>query len=128
MVARFSHHPGRTRAWSGRLPASAPASLPPSTGLDPHAPMPIGTAQTISYHAQRTAGITHGHGIHTLRHCFATHRLEAGVDVRTIQMLLGHQALNTTTRSLRITRQHLATGRSPFDLLPCGDPPQPTPE
>ena len=38
------------------------------TGLDPHAPMPIGTAQKIYYHAKRTAGITHGHGIHTLRH------------------------------------------------------------
>ncbi len=98
------------------------------TGLDPHVPMPIGTAQKISYHAKQRAGITHGHGIHTLRHCFATHLLEAGVDVRTIQMLLGHQSLDTTTQYLRITRQHLATIRSPFDLLPCGDPPQPTPE
>jgi integrase/recombinase XerD len=98
------------------------------TGLDPHAPMPIGTAQKIYYHTKRTAGITHGHGIHTLRHCFATHLLEAGVDVRTIQMLLGHRTLDTTTRYLRITRQHLATVRSPFDLLPCGEPPRPTPE
>jgi hypothetical protein len=96
------------------------------TDLDPHAPLPMGTAQTIYYHTKRSAGITHGHGIHTLRHCFATHLLEAGVDVRTIQMLLGHRTLDTTTRSLRITRQHLATVRSPFDLLPCGDPPQPT--
>jgi integrase/recombinase XerD len=98
------------------------------TGLDPHAPLPSGTAQKISYHAKRTAGITHGHGIHTLRHCCATHLLEAGVDVRTIQMLLGHQALDTTTRDLRSTRQHLATIHSPFDLLPCGAPPRPTPE
>jgi site-specific recombinase XerD len=98
------------------------------TGLDPQRPMPSGTAQKIYYHAKRTAGITHGHGIHTLRHCFATHLLEAGVDVRTIQMLLGHQSLDTTTRYLRITRQYLATIRSPFDLLPCGDLPRPTPE
>ena len=98
------------------------------TGLDPHRPMPIGTAQKISYHAKQRAGITHGHGIHTLRHCFATHLLEAGVDVRTIQMLLGHRSLDTTTRALRITRQSLATLHSPFDLLPCGDPPRPTPE
>jgi site-specific recombinase XerD len=96
------------------------------TGLDPHAPMPVGTAQKISSHTKRTAGITHGHGIHTLRHCCATHRLEAGVDVRTMQMLLGHRTLHTTPRYLRITRQHLATTRRPFDLLPCGDPPQPT--
>jgi integrase/recombinase XerD len=98
------------------------------TGLDPQMPMPSGTAQKIYYHAKQRAGITHGHGIHTLRHCFATHLLEAGVDVRTIQMLLGHRALDTTTRYLRITRQHLAMIRSPFDLLPCGDPSLPTPE
>jgi integrase/recombinase XerD len=98
------------------------------TGLDPQKPMPIGTAQKIYYHAKQRAGITHGHGIHTLRHCFATHLLEAGVDVRTIQMLLGHRSLDTTTRYLRITRQYLATLHSPFDLLPCGDPPPPMPE
>ena len=43
-------------------------------------------------------------------------------------MLLGPQALETTTRYLRITRQYLATIRSPFALLPCGDLPRPTPE
>lgn len=68
------------------------------TGLDPHRPRPIGTAQTISYHATRTARITHGHGLHTLRHGCATHRLDAGVDVRTIQILRGQQALDTPTR------------------------------
>jgi site-specific recombinase XerD len=98
------------------------------TGLDPHRPMPIGTAQKIYYHAKRTARITHGHGIHTLRHGFAPHLLEAGGDVRTSQILLGHQALDTTTRYLRITRQYLATIRRPFDLLPCGDLPRSTPE
>ena len=41
------------------------------TGLNPHVPLPIGTAQKIYYHAKRTAGITHGHGIHTLRHYLA---------------------------------------------------------
>jgi site-specific recombinase XerD len=97
------------------------------TGRDPQRPMPSGPAQTISSHAQRPAGITHGHGIHTLRPCVATHLLEAGGDVRTSQRLLGPQALDTTTRSLRITRQYLATIRSPFDLLPCGDLPRPTP-
>src|SRR2546426_1067090 len=59
------------------------------------------------------------------RHCFATPLREAGVDVRTIQMLLGHQSLDTTTQYLRITRQHLATIRSPFDLLPWGTHPRP---
>jgi integrase len=110
---------------SWKLYRPAPGLL---TGLDPPTPMPLGTAQNISYHAKRAAGITHGQGIHTLRHCVATHLREAGVDIRTIQLLLGHRSIDTTTRALQIPRQHLATVRSPFDLLPCGDPPLPTPE
>ena len=98
------------------------------TGLDPQRPMPIGTAHKISSHVKPRAGITPGQGLQTLRHCFAPHLLEAGVDVRTIQRLLGHRSLDTTTRYLRITHQHLATLRSPCDLLPCGDPPQPLQE
>jgi integrase/recombinase XerD len=98
------------------------------TGRDPQLPLPIGTAQKISYHAQQRAGITHGQGLHTLRPCCAPHRLDAGGDVRTIQMLLGPRSLDTTTRYLRITPQHLATLRSPFALLPGGDPPLPTSE
>ena len=71
----------------------------------------------VLYGTKRAAGIIHGKGIHTLRHCFATHLLEAGVDLHTIQLLLGHRAIDTTTRYLRITRQHLAKVHSPFDLL-----------
>jgi integrase/recombinase XerD len=91
------------------------------TGKDRTQPMPIATAQKIYYHTKRVAGITHGKGIHTLRHCFATHLLEAGVDLRTIQLLLGHRAIDTTTRYLHITRQHLAKVHSPFDLLGCAE-------
>jgi integrase/recombinase XerD len=87
------------------------------TGKDRTQPMPIATAQKIYYHTKRVAGITHGKGIHTLRHSFATHLLEAGVDLRTIQLLLGHRGIDTTTRYLHITRQHLAKVHSPFDLL-----------
>jgi integrase/recombinase XerD len=86
-------------------------------GKDATQPMPIATAQKLYYHAKRAAGITHGKGIHTLRHCFATPLLEAGVDLRTIQLLLGHRSIDTTTRYLHITRQHLAKVHSPFDLL-----------
>jgi site-specific recombinase XerD len=90
------------------------------TGQDPTVPLPIGTAQKISSHAQRTAGLTHGKGIPTLRHCCATHLLEAGVDGRTIHRLLGQKAIDTTTRSLQITRHHVAQIRSPFALLSVG--------
>ena len=109
-----------------------PTWLFPATGRDhkhlPSAtsPMPRSSVQGAFRKAKQRAGIRKRDvGPHTLRHCFATHLLEAGVDVRTIQMLLGHRSLDTTTRYLRITRQHLATLRSPFDLLPCGDPPPP---
>ena len=107
--------------------ASWPLSRPAPwllTGLDPQMPRPLGTAQKISSQVKPRAGITHGPGLHTLRHCCATHLLAAGVEVRTIQRLLGHRSLDTTTRYLRMTQQHLATLRSPCDLLPCGDPPQ----
>jgi len=86
-------------------------------GRDRNRPLPVQTAQKIYYLAKLKAGLRHGAGIHTLRHCFATHLLEAGVDPRTIQVLMGHRAISTTMGYLRITRQHLASVRSPFDLL-----------
>ena len=56
--------------------------------------MPSGTAGKIYDRARQRAGIAHGSGIHTLRHCFATHLLDAGVDPRTMQVLLGHGSLH----------------------------------
>jgi integrase/recombinase XerD len=87
------------------------------TGHDRPQPLAIATAQKISSHAKRVAGITHGKGSHTLRHGFATHLLEAGGELHTIQLLLGHRTIDTTTRSLHITRRHLAKVHSPFALL-----------
>ncbi len=84
---------------------------------DPERPMHIGTAQKIYYQAKREAHITKGRGIHTLRHCFATHLLEAGCDLRTIQILMGHGAIGTTMRYLQVTQKRLDTLQSPFDLL-----------
>jgi site-specific recombinase XerD len=86
-------------------------------GHDPKRHMPSGTAGKSYDRARRRAGIAHGSGIHTLRHCFATHLLDAGVDPRTLQVLLGHGSLKTTARYLHVSRQRLANIKSPLDLL-----------
>ena len=88
------------------------------------------TAQDIFYTAKRRAGLERGHCLHTLRHCFATHLLEAGVDLRTIQLLLGHRSINTTTIYLHVAQKKLGDLKSPFDLLrlPKPEDTTPTPE
>ena len=62
--------------------------------------MPSGTAGTLYDRARRRAGIAHGSGMHPLRPCFATHLLDAGLDPRTMQVLLGRSSLKTTARYL----------------------------
>lgn len=54
---------------------------------------------------------------HTMRHCFATHSLENGMDIHTLQQLLGHASLSTTQRYLHLSTRHISKAHSPFDLL-----------
>jgi integrase/recombinase XerD len=71
--------------------------------------------------AARRAGIQKTVGPHTLRHSFATHLLEAGADLRTIQLLLGHANLNHTTIYLHLSQRHLQTCPNPLDNLGGSD-------
>lgn len=75
------------------------------------------TAQRFYHAARRAAGIDNGGGIHTLRHSFATHLLEAGVDIHTIQRLLGHGHVGTTMRYFHLAQSRLTGTTSPLDLL-----------
>jgi site-specific recombinase XerD len=75
--------------------------------------------------ARRCAGIQKPITPHSLRHAFATHMLERGVNVRKIQLLMGHRSLATTSRYMKVATSSICSVTSPLDLLPNIGPPQP---
>jgi integrase/recombinase XerD len=80
-------------------------------------PIAVVTAQRVFRSAKDRAGIVKDGGIHALRHAFATHLLEAGVDVHTIQRLMGHGHIGSTLRYFHLADAHLAATPSPLELL-----------
>jgi integrase/recombinase XerD len=96
-------------------------------GDRPDHPLGRAAVEQACHRARRRARLTKPLTPHVLRHCFAVHLLEAGTDVRTIQLLLGHRSLETTARYLRIATTKVCATTSPLDLLPRPERPSPTP-
>jgi integrase/recombinase XerD len=80
-------------------------------------PLTVGSVHRICVQAARAAGLDKHVTVHTLRHSFATHLLEAGTNIRTIQVLLGHRNIKTTAVYTHVSPIALETTRSPLDQL-----------
>jgi integrase/recombinase XerD len=97
-------------------------SLPPQStylfpGQNPHRPISHTAVGKVLRNAVQKVGLSKKVSMHTLRHSFATHLLEAGGDIRVLQVLLGHSSIHTTVRYTQVTTHHLAHTKSPWDLL-----------
>ena len=86
-------------------------------GRNPDQHISIRRVQLACQTARDAAGIGKHITMHTLRHCFATHLLEAGTDLCTIKLLLGHRSLSTTARYLHVATSTVCAVPSPFDRL-----------
>jgi site-specific recombinase XerD len=96
-------------------------------GARPGEPLSRATALYIYVRAVRASGVKRKRGIHTLRHSYATHLLEGGVEITAVQRLLGHVSLTTTARYLHVTAGRLGRIPSPWELLPALPAPTATP-
>lgn len=86
-------------------------------GRTPDQPISPRTVQMVCKRALAASGLSKRVHMHALRHSFASHLLEAGTDLRTIQVLLGHHSFSTTARYVHVATAALGSTRSPFDDL-----------
>jgi len=84
-------------------------------GLIAGKPMTARTIQQTFQVAKYKAGISKPATVHTLRHSFATHLLEGNADLRTIQVLMGHSDISTTSHYIHLSKKHISSVTSPLD-------------
>jgi site-specific recombinase XerD len=87
-------------------------------GQNPERPLTRASVHKFFHKARLKAGITKKVSVHGLRHSFATHLLESGVNIRKIQLLLGHRSLRSTQIYTHVARDYLEDTPSPLDILP----------
>jgi site-specific recombinase XerD len=92
-------------------------------GPDAERPITARSVQRACQEAVRAAGLDASVTVHTLRHCFATHLLEQGVDIRVIQDLLGHRQITSTAKYARVAVSTIRQIQSPLELLNIETPP-----